>query len=317
MHVARLPLTLFIGKMMSAFTLDDRYLLEDGEVYLTGVQALVRVVLDRLRDDRRAGHQTAAFISGYEGSPLGGLDLEVARRAALFQPYQLVHQPGLNEELAATSVMGSQLAARLGLRCDGVTGFWYGKAPGLDRATDALRHANMAGAHPRGGAVALVGDDPNAKSSTVPSASEAALADLAIPVLFPADPADIVDFGRHAVQLSRAQRPVDGAEGGRQRRRRRGHGHRPPGLGGTGPDGAGQPGAPTGMSRAPGCWARTSSGWRRACTGCGCRWRPATSGRAASTGSARGPRDRVGIVTAGKSYLDVRQALRALGLAGG
>src|SRR3954451_12722189 len=190
---------------MSEFTLDDRYLREDGEVYLTGVQALVRVVLDRLRDDRRAGRHTAAFISGYEGSPLGGLDMEVARRRPLFQGYQLVHQPGLNEELAATSVMGTQVAARLGLRgtgelrCDGVTGFWYGKAPGLDRATDALRHASMTGADPRGGAVALVGDDPKAKSSTVPSAPEAPLADLSIPVLFPAAPADIVDFGRHAV----------------------------------------------------------------------------------------------------------------------
>ena len=192
------------GAAPSAFSLDDRYLREDGQVYLTGVQALVRALLDRLRLDHHGGLRTAAFISGYEGSPLGGLDMELGRQRRLLQPYQVVHQPGLNEELALTSVMGSQLAARAGLRCDGVTGWWYGKAPGLDRATDALRHANMAGTHPAGGAVALVGDDPNAKSSTVPSASEAALADLAVPVLFPADSGDVLDFCLHAVQMSRA-----------------------------------------------------------------------------------------------------------------
>ncbi|MBE8477421.1 MULTISPECIES: indolepyruvate ferredoxin oxidoreductase family protein [Streptomyces] len=189
---------------MVTFTLEDRYLQEDGEVYLTGIQALVRVLLDRARHDRRKGRETSAFVSGYEGSPLGGFDLELARRGRLLDEYRVVHQPGLNEELGLTSVMGSQLTARLGARTDGVTGLWYGKAPGLDRATDALRHANLVGADPRGGAVALVGDDPNAKSSTVPCASERALADLAVPVLYPADVQDIVDFGLHAVELSRA-----------------------------------------------------------------------------------------------------------------
>jgi indolepyruvate ferredoxin oxidoreductase len=301
---------------MSAFTLDDRYLREDGEVYLTGVQALVRVVLDRLRDDRRAGRQTAAFISGYEGSPLGGLDMEVARRRALFQPYQLVHQPGLNEELAATSVMGTQLAARLGLRRDdglggdGVTGFWYGKAPGLDRATDALRHANMAGAHPRGGAVALVGDDPNAKSSTVPSASEAALADLLIPVLFPADPADIVDFGRHAVELSRASGLWTALK-----------------VVANAADAA----ATVTVSRdwsAPGPLPQAAYRHEPSARLLGTDLKrleeslhhvrlPLAIDYIRASGINRlmaGPRDRVGIVTAGKSYLDVRQGLRILGL---
>src|SRR5437763_7926678 len=124
---------------MDTFTLEDRYRREDGEVYLTGIQALVRVVFDRMRLDRRRGLSTSAFVSGYEGSPLGGFDLELARRGALLDRFGVVHRPGLNEELAATSVLGSQLAAPLGLRGDGVTGFWYGKAPGLDRATDALR----------------------------------------------------------------------------------------------------------------------------------------------------------------------------------
>ncbi|MEU0073819.1 indolepyruvate ferredoxin oxidoreductase family protein [Streptomyces sp. NPDC006332] len=189
---------------MVAYTLEDRYLKEDGGVYLTGIQALVRILFDRARLDRRSGMETSAFVSGYEGSPLGGFDLELARRGRLLGEYRVVHQPGLNEELALTSVMGSQLTARLAAHTDGVTGLWYGKAPGLDRATDALRHANLVGTDPRGGAVALVGDDPNAKSSTVPCASERALADLVVPVLYPADAQDILDFGRHAVELSRA-----------------------------------------------------------------------------------------------------------------
>ncbi|GAA3529229.1 indolepyruvate ferredoxin oxidoreductase family protein [Amycolatopsis ultiminotia] len=193
------------GRRMSTFTLEDRYLRETGTVYLSGVQALVRVVLDRIRHDRRGGADPAAFVSGYEGSPLAGFDLELARRGALLTEHAIVHRPGVNEELAATSVMGSQLAAGAAtLRPDGVTGFWYGKAPGLDRATDALRHANLAGTDPRGGAVALVGDDPNAKSSSVPCASEHALADLAMPVFYPADSQDVLDYGRHAVELSRA-----------------------------------------------------------------------------------------------------------------
>jgi len=295
---------------MTGFSLDDRYLLEDGQVYLTGVQAVVRALLDRLRHDHRGGRKTAAFISGYEGSPLGGLDMELARQRRLLQPYQVVHQPGLNEELALTSVMGSQLTAQAGLRCDGVTGWWYGKAPGLDRATDALRHANMAGTHPSGGAVALVGDDPNAKSSTVPSASEAALADLAVPVLFPADSRDILDFSLHAVEMSRAAGlwtalkivanvadasasvavsdswtpPVLPAEAYR---------HEPT----TRLLGAGLVRMEESLyeTRLPLALAYIrASGVNRLIAG----------------------GDRVGIVTAGKSYLDVRQALRALGISG-
>ena len=295
---------------MNAFTLEDRYLTQDGEVYLTGVQALVRVVLDRLRDDRRAGLETAAFISGYEGSPLGGLDMELARRRGLMEPFQVVHQPGLNEELAATSVMGSQLAARLGLKGDGVTGYWYGKAPGLDRATDALRHANMAGSHPRGGAVALVGDDPNAKSSTVPSASEAALADLAIPVLFPADSAEIVEFGRHAVELSRASGLWSALK-----------------VVANVADAAGNVtvsrdwAAP--VLTAPGAYRHEPSArllgadLKRLEQSLYDVRLPLAVEYIRASGINRlmaGPADRVGIVAAGKSYLDVRQALRMLGL---
>ncbi|KQR97563.1 2-oxoacid ferredoxin oxidoreductase [Williamsia sp. Leaf354] len=195
----------------TAFSLDDRYTRESGTIYLTGIQALVRMVADRSRLDRRTGLHTASFISGYEGSPLAGYDLEIARRRRHLEPWDITHRPALNEELAATSVMGSQVAARVGHLAadaggdvrDGVVGYWYGKAPGLDRASDALRHANLIGTDHHGGAVALVGDDPGAKSSTVPCASEMALADLYMPILYPADSQDILDFGIHAAMMSR------------------------------------------------------------------------------------------------------------------
>jgi indolepyruvate ferredoxin oxidoreductase len=186
-------------------SLDDRYQRQDGTIYLTGIQALVRMLLDRARHDRTQGRTTATYVSGYEGSPLGGYDLELARHPKLLAEYDIVHRPGVNEELAATSVSGSQLAGRVGdAKYDGVIGVWYGKAPGLDRATDALRHANMIGTSPTGGAVALVGDDPAAKSSTLPCSSELALAGLGLPTFYPADPAEALVHGLHAVELSRA-----------------------------------------------------------------------------------------------------------------
>lgn len=186
------------------FSLDDRYRLDEGIVYLTGIQALVRTVRDRALLDRRRGHASASFISGYEGSPLAGYDLEIARQKKMLNEVNVVHRPGVNEELAATSVMGSQLAAQVGtLTPDGVTGYWYGKTPGLDRAGDAIRHANLIGTDPRGGVVALVGDDPAAKSSSFPGACEASLADLAIPTLYPADAQEVLDYGLHAAHLSR------------------------------------------------------------------------------------------------------------------
>ncbi len=193
---------------MSDYALGDRYLLDEGPVLLTGIQALVRVLLDRARHDRSLGRTPATYVSGYEGSPLAGYDLELGRQRALLGRHGVVHQPGLNEELAATAVAGTQIAASVGRFRDsgvrGVTGVWYGKAPGLDRATDAVRHANIAGADPHGGAVALVGDDPSAKSSTIPCSSEPALADLYVPTLYPADPHEVLGYGMHAVELSRA-----------------------------------------------------------------------------------------------------------------
>ncbi|MFL0446040.1 indolepyruvate ferredoxin oxidoreductase family protein [Corynebacterium xerosis] len=184
----------------------ERLTADKGTVHLTGIQALVRTVRDRALADRAHGLKSASFISGYEGSPLGGYDLELARRTDLLEPLDVIHRPAVNEELGATAVSGSQLAAGAGtLRegVDGVVGYWYGKTPGLDRSIDALRHANLAGTSPTGGAVAIVGDDPFAKSSTVPSSSERLLADMGMPVLVPADSAEVVKLGIHAAWMSR------------------------------------------------------------------------------------------------------------------
>src|SRR5262245_58331327 len=152
---------------MREVSLADRYELEDGMVHLSGVHALVRAFLDQLRADHAAGLNTGAMVSGYQGSPLGGFDKELQRARKVSGPLGLRHQPALNEELGATTVWGSQLATRLpDPTVDGVVGVWYGKAPGVDRAADALRHGNFSGADPKGGLVALCGDDPGAKSST-------------------------------------------------------------------------------------------------------------------------------------------------------
>ncbi|WP_347058226.1 indolepyruvate ferredoxin oxidoreductase family protein [Blastococcus sp. HT6-30] len=184
--------------------LEDRYELRDGEIYLSGLQALVRIILDQNRLDRRNGLDTATFISGYEGSPLAGFDLELSRQATLLGQHRVVFKPSVNEELGANAVQGSQLASSVGdMTCDGVVGIWYGKAPGLDRATDALRHANLGGAAPTGGVLVLVGDDSIAKSSTVPSSSETAMAEIGMPVLSPSDPQDVLDLGLHGIALSR------------------------------------------------------------------------------------------------------------------
>ncbi len=185
------------------YALSDRYLLEHGTVLLSGIQALARIPIDQLRLDRAAGLNTAAMVSGYPGSPLGGFDTEIARATRLVSE-PIVLRPAVNEELGATTVMGSQLAStRPDATYDGVVGIWYGKAPGLDRAGDALRHGVFAGSSPGGGAVALVGDDPACKSSTMPSSSDASLVDLHMPVLYPGTVHECLELGLHAVALSR------------------------------------------------------------------------------------------------------------------
>ncbi|MCQ3806572.1 MAG: indolepyruvate ferredoxin oxidoreductase family protein [Acidimicrobiaceae bacterium] len=187
------------------YRLTDRYTRDDGTVFMTGIQALARLPIEQLRVDRSNGLRTAAFAAGYPGSPLAGIDGALSQAVAQTLELPIHLRPSVNEEYAATAVMGSQLATtRDDARYDGVVGIWYGKAPGVDRASDALRHATFAGTDPLGGVVALAGDDPAAKSSTIPSSSAGVLADLNMPVLFPADPAEALDLGRHAIALSRA-----------------------------------------------------------------------------------------------------------------
>lgn len=184
--------------------LDDKYTLEKGAIYLSGIQALVRLPLMQARRDAAAGLNTAGFISGYRGSPLGGLDQQLWRARALLDESKVRFQPGLNEELAATSVWGSQqVGLHPGARYDGVFGMWYGKAPGVDRACDALRHANAAGTAPHGGVLAIAGDDHACKSSSYPTQSEFAMMHLEIPVLNPASIQDVLDYGLYGWALSR------------------------------------------------------------------------------------------------------------------
>jgi indolepyruvate ferredoxin oxidoreductase len=185
-------------------TLDDKFLLQDGRVFITGVQALLRVLLDQRRLDTRAGLNTAGFLSGYRGSPLGGLDQQAVRAAKHLQAHDIVFKAGLNEDLAATAVWGSQQANLFpGARYDGVFGMWYGKAPGVDRTGDAFKHANFAGTWPKGGVLAVAGDDHACKSSTLPSQSEFAFQDFEMPVLAPADVQEVLDYGLVGYALSR------------------------------------------------------------------------------------------------------------------
>jgi indolepyruvate ferredoxin oxidoreductase len=177
---------------------------------LSGVDALARLLVVRAQLDEREELRTATMVSGYPGSPLGGFDLVLDRQPDLAE-HRIHHRPGLNEELAAATVWGSQMGATIPYAdVDGVAGAWYGKAPGLDRAGDALKHANAMGAGPNGGVVLFCGDDPSAKSSTLTCDSQHTFEDLCVPVLYPADQQDVVDLGVHAFRLSRFAGPLVG-----------------------------------------------------------------------------------------------------------
>lgn len=188
----------------TAVSLDDKYELQQGRALITGVQALIRIMLDQRRLDERAGLKTAGFVSGYRGSPLGGLDQQAHRASAHLAKANIVFKEGLNEDLAATAVWGSQQVNLFpGARYDGIFGLWYGKAPGVDRSGDVFKHANFSGTWPMGGVLAVAGDDHNCKSSTLPSQSEFAFQDFEMPVLSPADVQEVLDFGLAGLAMSR------------------------------------------------------------------------------------------------------------------
>ncbi|TAM59946.1 MAG: indolepyruvate ferredoxin oxidoreductase family protein, partial [Chloroflexota bacterium] len=185
-------------------SLDDKYTLAEGRAFMTGVQALVRLPIEQARRDRAAGLRTGTLISGYPGSPLGGYDLELQRASPHLAPLDIHLVPGLNEELAAASVWGTQMTAIFGRsRVDGVTGLWYGKSPGVDRSLDVFRHANFGGGPPNSGMLALAADDPGAKSSTLPNQSELDFISCAMPVLAPASVEELLTMGLHGIALSR------------------------------------------------------------------------------------------------------------------
>ncbi|MCK4867146.1 MAG: indolepyruvate ferredoxin oxidoreductase family protein, partial [Alphaproteobacteria bacterium] len=185
-------------------TLDDKYVLESGRVYLTGTQALVRLPMLQRQRDAAAGLNTACFISGYRGSPLGGLDTAMWRAQKFLDRNHINFRAGVNEDMAATAIWGSQQVGMFpGAKYDGVFGMWYGKGPGVDRSGDALKHANNAGTAPYGGVLALAGDDHTCRSSTLPHQSDHAFADASMPVLNPAGVQDVIDLGLFGYAMSR------------------------------------------------------------------------------------------------------------------
>ena len=189
---------------LADFKLEDRFTRSEGDVAMSGVQALLRVLLDQLRADKRDGLNNAAMVSGYRGSPLGGIDSLMLGNADELAENNIQFVPGLNEDLGATTVWGSQLANRnFDGKFDGVLGMWYGKAPGVDRSGDAIRHANVCGVDPKGGVLLVAGDDPASKSSTLASESEFALLHFQTPILYPGTVQEVADYGRIGYELSR------------------------------------------------------------------------------------------------------------------
>ena len=193
-----------VRKASAEASLSDRYTQGEGVVFLSGNQAIVRLVLQQRARDALAGLNTAGFISGYRGSPLGRLDMELWQNAKLLKASQIHFQPGVNEDLAATAVWGAQHVPGMAeAKVEGVFGIWYGKGPGVDRSGDALKHANAAGTSPLGGVLALAGDDHAAKSSTQAHQSDQAFIAAGIPLLYPSNVQEILDYGLLGIAMSR------------------------------------------------------------------------------------------------------------------
>src|SRR5580698_728602 len=189
---------------LTDISLGDRFDLTKSPVLLNGAQAAARLLLAQKERDRCAGLNTAGFVSGYRGSPVGGLDLQFTRLAKSFKANDIHFEPGLNEELAATAIWGTQQAEMRGEgRFDGVFSLWYGKGPGVDRCGDVFRHANLAGTSRHGGVLALMGDDHTAESSTTAHQSEYHFIDVMIPVLNPAGIQEVLDYGLYGWAMSR------------------------------------------------------------------------------------------------------------------
>jgi len=295
----------------ASYELDHRYTRQSGRVFLSGVQALVRLPMLQRERDAAAGLETAGFISGYRGSPLGTYDLALWEARDHLERHRVRFVPGVNEDLAATAVWGSQQANLLpGPRYDGVFGIWYGKGPGVDRSCDALKHGNYAGSSPRGGVLVLTGDDPGAKSSSIAHQSEQALIHCAIPVLNPSNVQDYLDFGLLGFALSRYSGAwvgmkclTDTVDSG--------------GSVSVGSDRI-QIVEPVDFTRPEGLHI----GWGNLPMAAEQRVYlqrlPAVQAFARANGIDRvvvaSPRPRLGIVAAGKAYLDVRQALDTLGI---
>ena len=199
------PLPDSVRRALENVTLDDKYALERGRAFMSGIQALVRLPMLQRARDAAAGLNTAGFVSGYRGSPLGGYDQALWQAQKHLAAQQVVFQPGVNEELAATAVWGTQMLDLYpqSKKFDGVFGLWYGKGPGVDRCSDVFKHANMAGTSQHGGVIAIAGDDHVAKSSTAAHQSDHIFKACGFPVFFPSDVQGILDMGLHAFAMSR------------------------------------------------------------------------------------------------------------------
>ena len=294
-------------------TLDSRYSASEGWVYMTGTQALVRLPIQQRLRDVAAGLNTGGYISGYRGSPLGRYDIELWRAAPQLKQHNIVFRPGLNEDLAATAIWGAQQLNNFpAATVDGVFGIWYGKGPGVDRSADALRHANFTGASPKGGALALAGDDHGAKSSTAVNFSDTLFIAVGMPVIYPSNTQELLDFGLHGIAMSRfsgcwvgMKVVTDVAEGG--------------GTVYVGPD-LPQIVLPERPSNPPsGVWARTIDAPVAQEERLYQHKLPAALAYARANGLNRiideGEQARIGVVAAGKAWQDLLQALGNLGLA--
>ncbi|MCG6206054.1 indolepyruvate ferredoxin oxidoreductase family protein [Rhodopseudomonas sp. HC1] len=193
-----------MGIDQGPISLDQKYTQHSGHIFLTGIQALVRLPMAQVRRDRAAGLNTAGFVTGYRGSPLGGYDQQLISARRHLDQYNVKFQPGVNEDLAATAIWGTQqLNLSPGAQYDGITGIWYGKGPGVDRCGDVFRHGNAAGSAKNGGVLCLAGDDHGAKSSTVPHQSDHAFIAALMPYLYPSSIHEIIEMGLLGIAMSR------------------------------------------------------------------------------------------------------------------